>query len=250
MRIDLSNKVAIVTGASRGIGRAIALALAAAGANVVVNYRGQQAAAEEVVAAIGAAGGQALAVQGDVAQAVDVERLVKTTLDAWGRVDILVNNAGITRDNLLLRMKDEEWDAVFATNLRGAYLLTKAVLRPMMKARWGRIINIASVVGLTGNAGQANYAAAKAGLIGFTKTVAREMASRGITANVVAPGYVETDITGGLSDEIKAAALRSIPLERFGRPADVAPAVVFLASDAAGYITGQTLAVDGGMTMC
>ena len=249
MQIDLSNRVALVTGASRGIGRGIALELAASGARVIVNYRGQQQAADEVVAAIEAAGGSATAVQADVAQQADIERLIKTTQDTYGRLDILINNAGITRDNLLLRMKDDEWDDVLSTNLRSVYLLTKAALRPMMKARWGRIITITSVVGLTGNAGQANYAAAKAGLIGFTKSVAREMASRGITANAVAPGYIETDITKDLSDEIKATALANIPLGRMGRPDDVAGAVVFLASDAAAYITGQTLAVDGGMTM-
>ena len=249
MQIDLSNKVALVTGASRGIGRAIALELAASGAKVVVNYRGQQQAADEVVAAIEQAGGMATAVQADVAQSADSERLIKTTQETYGGLDILINNAGITRDNLLLRMKDDEWDAVITTNLRAVYQLTKAALRPMMKARWGRIITITSVVGLTGNAGQANYVAAKAGLIGFTKSVAREMASRGITANAVAPGYVETDITNGLSDEIKATALANIPIGRFGQPEDIARAVVFLASDAAGFITGQTLAVDGGMTM-
>jgi 3-oxoacyl-[acyl-carrier protein] reductase len=249
MQIDLSNKVAIVTGASRGIGRAAALALSRSGARLVVNYRGQAESAAEVVTTIEANGGTALAVQADVAQGADVERLVKTTLDTYGRLDIVVNNAGITRDNLLLRMKDDEWDAVMSTNLRGAYLLTKAALRPMMKARGGRIINITSVVGLTGNAGQANYAAAKAGLIGFTKSVAREMASRGITANAIAPGYIETDITSVLSDEIKSSVLNTIPLGRLGQPDDVASIVVFLASDAAAYLTGQTLAVDGGMTM-
>ena len=249
MQINLSDKVALVTGASRGIGRAVALALAQSGAQVVINYRGQQQAADEVVAAIKDTGGQAIAVQADVSQAADVERLIKETTDAYGRIDILINNAGITRDNLLLRMKDDEWDDVLATNLRGTFLLTKAVLRPMMKARWGRIITISSVVGLAGNAGQANYAAAKAGLIGFSKSVAREMASRNITANVIAPGFVETDITKDLSDEIKKNAVDAIPLGRFGQPDDVAAAVVFLASDLAGYITGQTLAVDGGMTM-
>ncbi|GIV98333.1 MAG: beta-ketoacyl-ACP reductase [Herpetosiphonaceae bacterium] len=249
MKIDLGGKVALVTGAGRGIGRAIALALAQSGAAVVVNYRGSQAAAEEVVATIGEHGGKAIAVQGDVAQSADCERLVKATLDAFGRLDILVNNAGITRDNLLLRMKDEELEAVLNTNLRGTILLSKAALRPMMKNRWGRIITISSVVGLTGNVGQANYAAAKAGLIGFTKSLAQEMASRGITANVIAPGFIETDITAVLSEEVRKAALDRIPLGRLGSAEDVAPAVVFLASDAAGYITGQTLAVDGGMTM-
>ncbi len=249
MKLELDGKVALVTGASRGIGRAVALALADSGATVVVNYRGQQAAAAAVVAQIEAGGGKALAVQADVSSAGDVERLVKAALDAYGRIDILVNNAGVTRDNLLLRMKDDEWDTVLDTNLRGAYLLTKAVMRPMMKARAGRIVNISSVVGLSGNAGQANYAAAKAGLLGFSRSVAREMASRGITCNVVAPGYIETDITAGLGDEIKTTVLGAIPLGRFGQPEDVAAVVAFLASDAAAYITGQTLAVDGGMTM-
>lgn len=249
MQIDLHGKVAVVTGGSRGIGRAIALALGQSGAQVVVNYRGRQEAADATVAAITDAGGAALAVQADVADPAEVDRLVKQTTDAYGRIDILINNAGITRDNLLLRMKDDEWDAVLNTNLRGTYLLSKAVLRPMMKARRGRIISISSVVGLTGNAGQANYAAAKAGLIGFTKSLAREMASRGITANVIAPGYVETDITNDLSADLKSAALANIPLGRFGQPDDIASTAVFLASDAAAYITGQTLAVDGGMTM-
>lgn len=249
MQIDLQNKVALVTGASRGIGRACALALAQSGAEVVINYRGQQRAADEVVAQIEQAGGKGMAVQADVSQAADVERLVKAATDAFGRVDILINNAGITRDNLLLRMKDAEWDDVFNTNLRGTFLLTKAVLRPMTKARWGRIVSISSVVGLTGNAGQANYAAAKAGLIGFTKSVAREMASRNITANVVAPGFIDTDITTHLSDDIKTTVRNTIPAGRFGQPDDVAAVTTFLASDYAAYITGQTLAVDGGMTM-
>ncbi len=202
-----------------------------------------------MVAEIEATGGSAVAIQTDVSQASDIERLIKTTIDTYGRLDILVNNAGITRDNLLLRMKDDEWDDVMMTNLRGVYLLTKAALRPMIKARWGRIITISSVVGLMGNAGQANYAAAKAGLIGFTKSVAREVASRNITANVIAPGFIETDITRDLGAEIMATALDNIPAGRLGRPDDVAGVIAFLVSDAAAYITGQTLAVDGGMTM-
>ena len=249
MQIDLQGKVALVTGGSRGIGRAIALELAASGAAVVVNYRAGADAAAAVVGEIEAAGGRALAVQGDVAASADVERLVKATTDAFSSLDILVNNAGITRDNLLLRMKDDEWDGVLDTNLRGTYLLTKAVLRPMMRARWGRIITISSVVGLMGNAGQANYAAAKAGLIGFTKSVAREMASRGITANTIAPGFVETDMVSGLSDATRQQILGAIPLGRLGQPQEIAQTVTFLASDVAGYITGQTIAVDGGMTM-
>jgi 3-oxoacyl-[acyl-carrier protein] reductase len=249
MQIDLEGKVALVTGGSRGIGRAIALELAGSGAAVVVNYRAGAEAAAAVVGEIEAAGGRAIAVQGDVADGADVERLVKATTDAFAGLHILVNNAGITRDNLLLRMKDDEWDAVLDTNLRGTYLLTKAALRPMMRARWGRIITISSVVGLMGNAGQANYAAAKAGLIGFTKSVAREMASRGITANTIAPGFVETDMVAVLSDATRQQILGAIPLGRLGQAREIAQTVAFLASDAAGYLTGQTLAVDGGMTM-
>ncbi len=249
MQIDLSGKTALVSGASRGIGRAIAVELAGAGAAVVVNYRTGAEAAEAVVGEIEAVGGRATAVQADVSAAADVERLVKASTDAYGSLDILVNNAGITRDNLLLRMKDEEWESVLSTNLRAAYLLTKAVLRPMMRARWGRIVSITSVVGLTGNAGQANYSAAKAGLIGFTRSVAREMAARGITANAVAPGFIETDMVAGLSAEVRENVLRQIPLGRLGNPRDVAQVVAFLASDAAAYVTGQTIAVDGGMTM-
>ena len=249
MQLNLKNKVAIVTGGSRGIGRAIATTLAAAGATVVVNYKGNQSAADEVVRAIEAAEGQALAIQADISKPDEVERLFKTALDRYGKIDILVNNAGITRDTLLLRMKEEDFDAVLDTNLRGVYLCTKAALRPMTKARGGRIINITSVVGLMGNAGQSNYAAAKAGIIGFTKSTAREMASRNITINAVAPGYVETELTGVLSDQIRAAILENIPLGRLGTPQDVANVVCFLASDQAAYITGQTLTVDGGMVM-
>jgi 3-oxoacyl-[acyl-carrier protein] reductase len=249
MQITLKDKVAIVTGGSRGIGRGISLGLAEAGAAVAVNYKGNQAAADEVVRTIEAAGGQALAIQADVAASEDVERLFKAVIERFGRLDILVNNAGITRDTLLLRMKEADFDAVLDTNLRGSYLCTRAALRPMTKARGGRIINITSVVGLIGNAGQANYSAAKAGLIGFTKAVAREMASRAITVNAIAPGYVDTEMTAGLGDQIKAAILENIPLARLGTPEDIAGVVCFLASDLAAYITGQTITVDGGMVM-
>ncbi|MGB9737501.1 3-oxoacyl-[acyl-carrier-protein] reductase [Chloroflexus sp.] len=249
MLLDLNGRVAIVTGGSRGIGRAIAERLAASGAAVVVNYRGNAAAAEETVTAIHAAGGRAVAVQGDVGQPADVEQIVKTTLEQFGRIDILVNNAGITRDTLILRMKESDFDEVIATNLRGVFLCTRAVLRPMTKQRFGRIINITSVIGLIGNAGQANYAAAKAGIIGFTKSTAREMASRGITVNAIAPGFIETEMTATLSEETRKAILATIPLGRFGQPAEVAGLVCFLASDAGAYISGQTLTIDGGMVM-
>lgn len=249
MLLDLSGRVAIVTGGSRGIGRAIAERLAGSGAAVVVNYRGNAAAAEATVVTITAAGGTAIAIQGDVSQPEDVEHLVKTTLERFGRIDILVNNAGITRDTLLLRMKESDFDEVIATNLRGVFLCTRAVLRPMTKQRFGRIINITSVVGLTGNAGQANYAAAKAGILGFTKSTAREMASRGITVNAVAPGFIETEMTDALNEETRKAILATIPLGRFGQPAEVAGLVCFLASDAGAYISGQTLTIDGGMVM-
>ncbi|MBC8161894.1 MAG: 3-oxoacyl-[acyl-carrier-protein] reductase [Roseiflexaceae bacterium] len=249
MQITLNGRVAIVTGGSRGIGRAIAEALAAAGATVVVNYKSNTTAAEDVVQAISLAGGHAVAVQADVSTAEGVDALFKATADTYGRLDVLVNNAGITRDGLLLRMKESDFDAVIDTNLRGAYLCTKAALRPMSKAKGGRIINITSVVGLMGNAGQANYAAAKAGLIGFTKSVAREMASRAITVNAVAPGYIATELTDALTDQVRAAVLETIPLGRLGSAQDVASLVCFLASDYAAYITGQTLTVDGGMVM-
>lgn len=245
----LNGKVALVTGGSRGIGRAICLELAEQGAKVVVNYAGSQAAAEEVVALIKDRGGDAIAVQGDVALFADAEKLVSATSEAFGRLDILVNNAGITRDNLLIRMKEDEWDAVIHTNLKGVFNMTKAVARPMMKQRAGRIINITSVVGLIGNPGQANYVAAKAGVIGLTKSNAKELASRGITVNAVAPGYIETDMTDKLGEDVKSKLFETIPLSRLGRPEDIANAVSFLASDRAGYMTGQVLTVDGGMVM-
>ncbi|BDG35109.1 3-oxoacyl-[acyl-carrier-protein] reductase [Saccharococcus caldoxylosilyticus] len=245
----LQRKVALVTGASRGIGRAIALELARQGATVAVNYAGSEAKANEVVEEIKKMGQEAVAIQADVSSAEAVERMVKTVLEQFGRIDILVNNAGITRDNLLMRMKEEEWDQVINTNLKGVFHCIKAVTRPMMKQRYGRIVNIASIVGISGNPGQANYVAAKAGVIGLTKTAARELASRNITVNAVAPGFITTDMTDSLSDELKADMLKQIPLARFGEPEDVAKVVAFLVSDAASYMTGQTLHVDGGMVM-
>ncbi|PWK12769.1 3-oxoacyl-[acyl-carrier-protein] reductase [Tumebacillus permanentifrigoris] len=245
----LKDKVALVTGGSRGIGRAICLELAEQGAKVVVNYAGSQSAAEEVVALIKENGGEAIAVQGDVASYADVEKIVAATTETFGRVDIVVNNAGITRDNLLIRMKEEEWDSVLNTNLKGVFNVTKAVARPMMKQRAGRIINITSVVGLIGNAGQANYVSAKAGVIGLTKSNAKELASRGITVNAIAPGYIETDMTDKLTEDVRSKLFEAIPLARLGRPEDIAHTVSFLASDRAGYITGQVLTVDGGMVM-
>jgi 3-oxoacyl-[acyl-carrier protein] reductase len=223
--------------------------LATTGATVVVNYRGNQAAADETVASIEAAGGKAVAIQADVANAEDVERLFKEVTERFGRIDILVNNAGITRDTLMLRMKDDDWDAVMDTNLRGLFLCTRAALRPMTRARWGRIINITSVVGLMGNAGQANYAAAKAGIIGFSKSVAREIGSRSITVNAVAPGFIDTELTAVLGPEMREALIKQIPLGRLGAPEDVASLVTFLASEQAAYITGQTFNTDGGMVM-
>ncbi|USR90665.1 3-oxoacyl-[acyl-carrier-protein] reductase [Phormidium yuhuli AB48] len=243
----LSDKVAIVTGGSRGIGRATALALASEGANLVVNYASSSAAAEEVVTEIQAMGSQAIAVKADVSQEEDANALIKAATDTWGRVDVLVNNAGITRDTLLMRMKPADWQAVINLNLTGVFLCTRAVTKLMLKQKSGRIINIASVAGQMGNPGQANYSAAKAGVIGFSKTVAKELASRGITVNAVAPGFIATDMTDDLkSDEI----LKFIPLGRFGEAQEVAGLIRFLAADpAAAYITGQTFNVDGGMVM-
>ena len=245
----LDGKCALVTGASRGIGRAVSLKLASEGAKVALNFAGNEAAANEVRQEIEAMGGQAILVKADVADEAAVQDMVQKTADAFGRIDILVNNAGITRDGLLARMKEEDWDAVLSTNLKGVFLTTKAVAKLMMKQRAGRIVNMASVVGVSGNAGQANYSAAKAGVIGFTKTIARELASRGVTANAVAPGYIATDMTSVLSDKAKEAALTGIPLGRMGTPEDVAAAVLFLVSDQSSYITGQVLHVDGGMVM-
>jgi 3-oxoacyl-[acyl-carrier protein] reductase len=249
MQITLTDRVAIVTGGSRGIGRAISTALAAAGATIVVNYRGNAAAADETIAAITASGGKAIAIQADVANGDDVKRLFSEVNSAYGRLDILVNNAGITRDTLMMRMKDDDWDAVLDTNLKSQFLTTRAAISTMVRARYGRIINITSVVGLMGNAGQANYAAAKAGIIGFTKSVAREIGSRSITVNAVAPGFIDTELTAVLNDDMREALKKQIPLGRLGSPEDVAGVVTFLASDQAAYITGQTFNCDGGMVM-
>ena len=245
----LENKTALVTGASRGIGRQIAISLAAEGAFVIVNYNGSKERAEQVVREITENGGKAAAVCCNVADNDACEEMVKNLIAEYGRVDILVNNAGITRDNLLMKMSEQEFDDVINTNLKGAFHTIRHLSRYFLKQRSGRIINISSVSGITGNAGQANYSASKAGVIGLTKSVARELASRGITANAVAPGMVDTEMTELLSDSIKEQMLAQIPLRRIGNPQDIADAVVFLASDKASYITGQVLTVDGGMTM-
>ena len=243
----LKDKVAVVTGASRGIGKAAALALASQGAKVVVNYARSSDAAEATVKEISEAGGEAMALQADVSKSAEVDNLIKSAIDKFGRIDVLVNNAGITKDTLLLRMKPEQWQAVIDLNLTGVFLCTKAVSKTMLKQRSGRIINIASVAGQMGNPGQANYSAAKAGVIGFTKTVAKELANRGVTVNAVAPGFIETDMTEDLkSDDI----IKFIPLGRYGKPEEVAGTIRFLAADpAAAYITGQVFNVDGGMVM-
>jgi 3-oxoacyl-[acyl-carrier protein] reductase len=244
----LEGKIAIVTGASRGIGRAIAETLAAEGATVVVNYQTNAAAADEVVAAITAAGGRALAVAADVSDMAAAEGLIKAAIDAFGHIDIVVNNAGTTRDTLLLSMKEEQWDVVLATNLKSVFNVCKAAARPMLRRKQGgRIINISSVSGIVGQPGQTNYAASKAGIIGFSKSLAKEVGSRGITVNVVAPGFVLTDLTAGLSDELVQQTLGYIPLGRWGQAQEIAHAVAFLASDRASYITGAVLQVDGGI---
>ena len=247
--MNFTGKTAVVTGGSRGIGRAICLELARGGANVVLCYAGNEGAAQETVFACEGAGARALAVRCDVSDAQQVKKLMDAALQTFGRIDILVNNAGITRDGLLMTMKEEAFDAVVDTNLKGAFLCMKGAARPMMKQRYGRIVNVSSVVGLRGNAGQVNYAASKAGVIGMTKSVARELASRGVTANAVAPGFIDTDMTAALPDSAREALLAAIPLQRLGAAEDVARAVAFLASDGAPYITGQVLAVDGGMSM-
>ncbi|MCY0877980.1 MAG: 3-oxoacyl-[acyl-carrier-protein] reductase [Firmicutes bacterium] len=241
------DKVAVVTGGSRGIGRHIALQLAEAGLKVAVSYRGNEAAAQETAALIRQAGAESLLLQSDVSQIANAQVLIDTVLEAWGRVDVLVNNAGVARDTLLLRMKDSDWNEVIQTDLTGVFAVTRAAMRPMMKQRFGRIVNIASIAGLMGNVGQANYAAAKAGVIGFTRSVAREMASRNITVNAVAPGLIETDLTHEMSQEALDALVKQVPLGRLGQPQEVAHAVWYLIN--ADYVTGQTLVVDGGLVM-
>ncbi len=247
--MTLAGKVALVTGGSRGIGRAIAVTLAKHGADVAINYAGNTAAAEAVKAEIEAMGRKAILCQCSVADSEAVASMVKDVVKELGRLDILVNNAGITRDGLIMRMKDDDWDAVLATNLKGVFNCSKAVMRPMMKQKGGKIVNMASVVGEMGNAGQANYAAAKAGVIGLTKSLAKEVASRDITVNAVAPGFIATDMTSVLTDEQKTEMEKTIPLGRQGLPQDVSNAVLFLVSEDAAYITGQVLNVDGGMVM-
>lgn len=247
--MKLEGKAALVTGASRGIGREIALELAREGAKVAVNYSGSEAKANEVVDEIKSMGGEAFAVQCNVADGESVQTMVKETISQFGSLDILVNNAGITKDNLLMRMKESEWDDVININLKGVFLCTKAATRQMMKQRSGRIINISSIVGVSGNPGQANYVAAKSGVIGLTKTAAKELAPRGITVNAVAPGFISTDMTDELPEDVRSEMLKQIPLNRMGDPKDIAGVVSFIASDASSYMTGQTFHVDGGMVM-
>ena len=247
--MTFTGKTAVVTGGSRGIGRAVCLELAAGGANIVFSYASNTDAAQETATAVGALGGKAIAVRGSAADGDAVKNLMDIAVREFGRIDILVNNAGITRDSLLMTMRESDFDAVIDTNLKGAFLCMKAASRIMMRQRYGRIVNLSSVVGLHGNAGQVNYAASKAGLIGMTKSLAKELATRGVTVNAVAPGFIETDMTAALPETARDALLPTIPMGRLGQAEDVARAVVFLASEEAGYITGQVLAVDGGMSM-
>ncbi len=244
---DLSGHASLVTGGSRGIGRAIAAHLASRGAGVAINYNQSAEQAKQLQAEIESAGGKAIVTQGDVRKPEDAERIVQDTIDAFGKLDILVNNAGFNRDTLILRMSLEDWDEVMELNLRAVFLVTKAALRPMMRNRWGRVINIGSVSGIAGNAGQANYASAKAGLVGFTRAVAREMGSRNITANLIMPGLVITELTKDIRPEIVQGVKQRLLIDRMGKAEDVAATVVFLASDEAGYITGHVLPVDGGL---
>ena len=247
--MDFTGKVAIVTGSGRGIGKAIAVKLAENGATLVINDVGDSAPAEQTVSEIKNLNRQAMAIMADVSSSTDVSKMMETAIAAYGKVDILVNNAGITRDQLTMKMTDEEWDKVLAIDLKSVFLCTRAVLRPMLKQRSGRIISMSSVVGIIGNAGQANYAAAKAGIIGFTKTIAKEVASRGITVNAVAPGFIDTPMTQGLPEERKQALMNNIPLGYLGTPRDIAETVAFLASEEARYITGQVISVDGGISL-
>lgn len=247
--MHLGDKVALITGASRGIGRAIALTFAEAGADIIVNYSGSEAAAQETVEAIEKMGRKAIKIKANVADADDVAAMIKEAHNTFGHIDVVVNNAGITRDGLLMRMKDSDFDDVISINLKGTYLVTKAVSKIMMKQRSGHIINLSSVVGVTGNAGQANYAASKAGVIGFTKATAKELASRGITVNAIAPGFINTDMTADLPENVKEGMVKEIPLGRMADPKEVAYAALFLASNFASYITGQVINVDGGMVM-
>ena len=247
--MSLQGKCALVTGGSRGIGRAVCLELARQGARVAVNYAGNAAAAEETVQACTALGAEAFAIQADVADAAASEAMVKEVLARFGRLDILVNNAGVTRDGLMPMMKEADWDAVLDTNLKGAFHCMKAVYRPMMKQKYGRIVNLSSIVGLRGNAGQANYAASKAGLIGLTKSMAKELAARNVTVNAVAPGFIDTDMTAALPEKAREAMLTTIPMGRLGQAEDVAQAVAFFAGDTSAYVTGQVLCVDGGMAV-